>query len=67
VAIWRNLGGFPPGAPYRSIGVEPMLGAVFDLAEASGPQDAVTVSASGEVAWDLMITGTGPRPQGPAA
>jgi hypothetical protein len=67
VAIWRNLGGFPPGAPYRSIGVEPMLGAVFDLAEAQGSQDAVTVPDTGQVAWELTITGTGPRPQGPAA
>jgi hypothetical protein len=67
VAIWRNLGGFPPGAPYRSIGVEPMLGAVFDLAEAQGSEDAVTVPDTGQVAWELTITGTGPRPQGPAA
>ena len=59
-AIWRNLGGFPPGAPYRSIGVEPMLGAVFDLSEARTAQDAVTVPDSGEVIWELMITGGGP-------
>ncbi|MEO3809251.1 hypothetical protein ABGB17_09660 [Sphaerisporangium sp. B11E5] len=53
-ALWRNLGGFPAGAPYRSVGVEPMLGAVFDLAEA-GPGDAAVVPASGEVTWRLVL------------
>lgn len=55
VALWRNLGGFPVDRPYRSIGVEPMLGAVFDLAHA-GPNDAVTVPPSGRVEWRLHIT-----------
>jgi hypothetical protein len=54
VALWRNLGGFPEGAPYRSIGVEPMLGATFDLSRA-GPGDAAVVPASGEVTWRLTI------------
>jgi hypothetical protein len=57
VALWRNLGGFPAGAPYRSIGVEPMLGAVFDLAEA-GPDDAAVVPESGEIRWTLMVSAT---------
>lgn len=57
VALWRNLGGFPAADPYRSIGVEPMLGAVFDLAEA-GPADAATVPSSGELCWGLEITAT---------
>ncbi|SHN30065.1 hypothetical protein [Actinacidiphila paucisporea] len=55
VAVWRNLRGFPEDAPYRSIGVEPMLGRAFDLA-ASGERDAARVPASGEVRWRLMIT-----------
>lgn len=55
VALWRNLGGFPAGRPYRSIGVEPMLGAVFDLAEARQPGDAVTVPPAGFVEWELVI------------
>ncbi|MEU8947966.1 hypothetical protein [Streptomyces sp. NPDC048489] len=54
VALWRNLGGFPAHAPYRSNGVEPMLGRVFDLAEA-GPDDAARVPASGEVRWRLTL------------
>ncbi|GAA0382575.1 hypothetical protein GCM10009530_36710 [Microbispora corallina] len=53
-ALWRNLGGFPAHAPYRSLGVEPMLGAVFDLAEA-GPGDAAAVPASGELTWRLVL------------
>jgi hypothetical protein len=55
VALWRNLAGWPAERPYRSIGVEPMLGATFDLASA-GPADAVTVPASGTVAWDLELS-----------
>ena len=57
VALWRNLRGFGEGQPYRSIGVEPMLGSVFDLAEASGEDDAVTVPAAGSVGWELEIAG----------
>lgn len=55
VALWRNLGGFPQEAPYRSIGVEPMLGAVFDLAEA-GPGDAAVVPEGGEIRWEMQIS-----------
>ncbi|MFF7981491.1 hypothetical protein ACFZDK_20565 [Streptomyces sp. NPDC007901] len=55
VALWRNLGGFPAGRPYRSTGVEPMLGRVFDLADA-GPDDAARVPASGEVRWRLTLS-----------
>jgi hypothetical protein len=54
-ALWRNQGGFPADAPYRSLGVEPMLGRVFDLAEA-GSDDAVVVPASGELAWRLTLS-----------
>ncbi|MFE0454978.1 hypothetical protein ACFW2D_27635 [Streptomyces sp. NPDC058914] len=57
VALWRNLGGFPEAAPYRSAGVEPMLGRTFDLADA-GPGDAACVPASGEVHWRLTLTAT---------
>jgi hypothetical protein len=54
-ALWRNLGGYPAGRPYRSVGVEPMLGRVFDLADA-GPGDAAVVPASGELRWRLTLT-----------
>ncbi len=55
IALWRNLGGFPAQHPYRSTGVEPMLGRVFDLTQA-GPGDAARVPGSGEVRWRLMLT-----------
>ncbi|WP_141202831.1 hypothetical protein [Streptomyces griseorubiginosus] len=55
VALWRNLGGFPATAPYRSTGVEPMLGRTFDLADA-GPGDAARVPDCGQVRWRLTLT-----------
>ncbi|WP_285572604.1 hypothetical protein OG521_30135 [Streptomyces sp. NBC_01463] len=55
VALWRNLGGFPEQEPYRSVGVEPMLGRVFGLA-AAGEGDAAVVPAGGEVRWRLTVT-----------
>ncbi|MFI5712262.1 hypothetical protein [Kribbella sp. NPDC051620] len=54
-AVWRNLGGYPAEAPYRSLGVEPMLGRVFGLAEA-GPGDAAVVPESGQLSWRLVVS-----------
>jgi hypothetical protein len=54
-ALWRNLRGWPADGPYRSIGVEPMLGRVFDLGEA-GPDDAAVVPPSGVCEWTLTVT-----------
>ncbi|MGW0145406.1 hypothetical protein ACWDVU_07340 [Streptomyces sp. NPDC003333] len=65
IALWRNLKGFPDTGPYRSTGVEPMLGRVFDLADA-GPGDAARVPASGEVRWRLTLTGACRCPDTPA-
>jgi hypothetical protein len=56
VAIWRNLGGWPASEPYRSIGVEPMLGRCPTLALAQEGEAAV-VPASGAVEWSLTIDG----------
>jgi hypothetical protein len=53
--LWRNQGGFPVDAPYRSLGVEPMVGRVFDLSEA-GADDAAVVPESGELAWRLTLS-----------
>jgi hypothetical protein len=55
-ALWRNLRGWPVENPYRSIGVEPMLGRCWDLADA-GPADAAVVPASGFCEWRLTVTG----------
>ncbi|MGW6507802.1 hypothetical protein ACWGCP_09675, partial [Streptomyces niveus] len=57
VALWRNLAGFPATAPYRSIGVEPMLGRVFDLSTAED-NDAARVPPSGETHWRLTLRAT---------
>lgn len=53
-ALWRNLRGWPAQDPYRSIGVEPMVGRVWDLAEA-GPGDAAVVPADGVCTWQLTV------------
>ncbi|MFJ7073770.1 hypothetical protein [Streptomyces sp. NPDC098781] len=55
IALWRNLNGYPRPHPYRSTGVEPMLGRVFDLTDA-GPDDAACVPPSGEIRWRLTLT-----------
>ncbi|MEV0782069.1 hypothetical protein AB0I52_03570 [Streptomyces sp. NPDC050423] len=55
VALWRNLGGFPAHGPYRSVGVEPVLGRVFGLA-AAGEGDAAVVPAGGEARRRLTVT-----------
>ncbi|WP_425558381.1 hypothetical protein [Cryptosporangium japonicum] len=52
VALWRNLRGWPAGDPYRSIGVEPMLGRVFDRAEG----DTAVVPDSGTCEWRLTVS-----------
>ena len=54
-ALWRNLCGWPEVNPYRSIGVEPMLGRVFDLADA-GPGDAAVVPPGGVCEWRLRVS-----------
>jgi hypothetical protein len=56
VAIWRNLGGWPADEPYRSVGIEPMLGHWPDLAEARDGEAAV-VPGGGAAEWSLTISG----------
>lgn len=53
--LWRNLGGWPVPGPYRSIGVEPLVGRAADLAEA-GPDDAATLDVRGRFGWRLRVT-----------
>jgi hypothetical protein len=54
VVLWRNLEGWPPHEPYRSVGVEPMLGRALDLAEAE-PGSAAVVPAGGVLRWTLTV------------
>ncbi|MFS8098593.1 hypothetical protein LFM09_15790 [Lentzea alba] len=55
IALWRNLKGWPEGEPYRSVGVEPMLGRTFDRDDTTRP--VAVVPAGGTVRWRLTIAG----------
>lgn len=52
--VWRNLRGWPTSAPYRSIGVEPMVGRAADLAGAD-PADAARIGPNGSHVWTLRV------------
>lgn len=54
--LWRNLGGWPAGVPYRSIGIEPMIGATTALAGAR-PDEVARIGPDGVLAWWLEISG----------
>jgi hypothetical protein len=53
--VWRNLRGWPATGPYRSIGVEPMVGSAADLSLA-GAADCVELGGDGSFSWFLRIT-----------
>jgi hypothetical protein len=55
IAIWRNLEGWPDGAPYRNFGVEPMVGRIGEIG-LCGPGDAAVIPESGELSWTLTLT-----------
>lgn len=52
--IWRNLGGWPLDSPYRSIGIEPMVGRAADLSTAG--DESATLDRSGAFAWSLRLS-----------
>ncbi len=55
IGIWRNLNGYPADdAPYRSFGIEPMLGTHHHLGHAS-PAEAAVVPAGGTAEWRVAI------------
>jgi hypothetical protein len=54
--VWRNLGGWPAAAPYRSVGIEPMVGATATLAGASADEVA-RLGADGRLTWWLEVSG----------
>lgn len=62
--VWRNLRGWPTDGPYRSIGVEPVLGRDVSLPP-SRPGDAVRVGPDAPVTWQLTLQGLR-RDDGPA-
>jgi hypothetical protein len=57
IMLWRNLGGWPESGPYRSTGVEPMIGHRANLANASS-DEAGMVPPSGELTWRLRLRAT---------
>jgi hypothetical protein len=52
--LWRNLRGWPVEAPYRSIGVEPMVGRAADLGSA-GAGDVARIGPDGRHVWNLTL------------
>jgi hypothetical protein len=55
LVVWRNLGGWPEATPYRSIGVEPMLGAETNLDRAT-PDRLARLDQAGRQTWWLTVT-----------
>lgn len=56
--LWRNLGGWPEDGPYRSIGVEPVVGRTVTLRESPGgppSADAAVVGSAGYLSWRLRL------------
>lgn len=50
--LWRNLRGWPDGAPYRSIGVEPMIGTAAAL---EGPGHPARLGPEGVLRWEVVV------------
>lgn len=54
--LWRNLRGWPARDPYRSIGIEPMIGATTTL-EGASADDVAHLGPNGTLRWWLEISG----------
>jgi hypothetical protein len=52
--LWRNLCGWPTGGPYRSIGIEPMVGRAASL-EVAPTKDVAEAGANQDFLWSLHI------------
>ncbi len=52
--LWRNLRGWPDGGPYRSIGIEPMVGSAADLHD-PGPGAPARLGPDGVLRWRLTV------------
>jgi len=53
--LWRNLAGWPAQRPYRSIGIEPMVGRAADLSAADSSVCA-RIGPSGHFRWVLRLS-----------
>ncbi|HET7723122.1 MAG TPA: hypothetical protein VFK68_00675 [Propionibacteriaceae bacterium] len=54
LVLWRNLRGWPADAPYRSVGIEPLMGRAADLGTAD-PGDVMRIGQDGSVRWHLTV------------
>jgi hypothetical protein len=54
LVLWRNLGGWPQPHPYRSVGVEPMVGSAIEQHRAE-PGQLVVLPAGGDFRWSLEL------------
>jgi hypothetical protein len=52
--LWRNLGGWPEASPYRSIGIEPMVGTTASLADPA-PGGPAQLGPDGVFRWQLTV------------
>jgi hypothetical protein len=52
--VWRNLGGWPADRPYRSVGIEPMLGRSGQL-DTAEPGERVVLGPTGRLDWRLSM------------
>lgn len=71
--LWRNLRGWPAAGPYRSTGLEPLLGAATDLADVERAAGAggAHLDERGDASWWLELralrrTASEDRPGGSA-
>jgi len=53
--LWRNLRGWPAESPYRSIGIEPMVGRAADLSSAE-PGEVARIGSGGQCRWHVRIS-----------
>lgn len=53
--LWRNLRGWPETSPYRSIGIEPMIGRAAEL-EGARPDAVARLDQDGRFAWTLRLS-----------
>jgi hypothetical protein len=53
--LWRNLRGWPEASPYRSIGIEPMVGTTASLADPA-PGGPARLGPDGVFRWQLTVT-----------
>ena len=52
--LWRNLRGWPEAGPYRSIGIEPMLGRAADW-QTADDDELARIGSAGRVGWTLRL------------